>query len=145
MISKPFLVRYETAKSSPYLPFILVFIYQSDILELYPLTFKTIYKDKIWGGQKIKTILGKDFSPLPNCGETWEVSGVEGNISIVEEGPLKDKTLTELIGSYKGDLIGTKVYQQFGLEFPLLIKFIDANEDLSIQVHPNDELAKKTT
>lgn len=112
-------------------------------MELYPLTFKTIYKDKIWGGQKIKTILGKDFSPLPNCGETWEVSGVEGNISIVEEGPLKDKTLTELISSYKGDLIGTKVYQQFGLEFPLLIKFIDANEDLSIQVHPNDELAKK--
>jgi mannose-6-phosphate isomerase len=120
-------------------------IYQiiSDILELYPLTFRTIYKDKIWGGEKINSFLGKDFSPLPNCGETWEVSGVEGNISVVAQGRLEGKLLTELISTYKGDLVGDKVFDQFGTEFPLLIKFIDANQDLSIQVHPDDTLAKK--
>ncbi|MCB0835624.1 MAG: class I mannose-6-phosphate isomerase [Bacteroidetes bacterium] len=108
---------------------------------LYPLAFQTIFKDKIWGGSKIHTILGKDFSPLPNCGETWEISGVEGNISVVKEGPLAGKTLTELIETYQGDLVGDSVYQKFGTEFPLLVKFIDANADLSIQVHPDDELA----
>ena len=110
---------------------------------LYPLKFKTIFKDKIWGGEKIKTVLGKDFSPLPNCGETWEVSGVKGDISVVAEGELAGKALTDLLQEYKGELAGNKVFEKFGTEFPLLIKFIDANEDLSIQVHPNDELAKK--
>ncbi|CCH51304.1 mannose-6-phosphate isomerase, class I [Fibrisoma limi BUZ 3] len=110
---------------------------------LYPLTFEPIFKDKIWGGQKINTILGKDFSPLPNCGETWEVSGVDGNISVVAEGALKGKNLKELVGEYKEELVGKHVYEQFGDTFPLLVKFIDANDDLSIQVHPNDELAKE--
>jgi mannose-6-phosphate isomerase len=110
--------------------------------ELYPLKFKTIFKDKIWGGEKIKTILQKDFSPLPNCGETWEISGVKDNVSVVAEGPLAGKPLSDLIGEYKGQLVGEKVYQKSGAEFPLLVKFIDANEDLSIQVHPNDELAR---
>ncbi|MBD2700612.1 class I mannose-6-phosphate isomerase [Spirosoma sp. BT702] len=112
-------------------------------MKLYPLTFETIFKDKIWGGQKIKTILEKDFSPLPNCGETWEVSDVEGNVSIVKEGSLQGKSLRELVEEYKGELVGKHVYEQFGNRFPLLVKFIDANDDLSIQVHPNDELAKK--
>jgi mannose-6-phosphate isomerase len=112
-------------------------------MNLYPLKFKTIFKDKIWGGNKIKTYLNKDFSPLPNCGETWEVSGVKGNDSVVKDGPLSGKALSELIKEYKGQLVGEKVYKKFGEEFPLLIKFIDANDDLSIQVHPNDELAKK--
>lgn len=111
--------------------------------ELYPLKFKTIFKDKIWGGQKIKTVLHKDFAPLPNCGETWEISGVEGNISEVAEGALAGRSLKQLIQEYKEKLIGGKVYQKFGDEFPLLVKFIDANEDLSIQVHPDDNLAKK--
>ncbi|MFC5409227.1 type I phosphomannose isomerase catalytic subunit [Larkinella bovis] len=110
---------------------------------LYPLTFETIFKDKIWGGQKIKTVLDKDFAPLPNCGETWEISGVAGNISVVAEGPLKGKSLQELLEHYKEELVGQHVYDRFGNEFPLLVKFIDANDDLSIQVHPNDELAKK--
>jgi mannose-6-phosphate isomerase len=108
---------------------------------MYPLVFKTIFKDKIWGGEKIKTILGKDFSPLPNCGETWEISGVKGNISIADNGSMAGKDLVSLIEQYKGELVGEKVYQQFGNEFPLLIKFIDANDDLSIQVHPDDTLA----
>jgi mannose-6-phosphate isomerase len=110
---------------------------------MYPLLFKTIFKDKIWGGEKIKTILGKDFSPLPNCGETWEISGVLGNISVVREGEWAGKDLVSLIDEYKEKLVGEKVYKKFGNEFPLLIKFIDANDDLSIQVHPDDELAKK--
>ncbi|MBC7390945.1 MAG: class I mannose-6-phosphate isomerase [Opitutaceae bacterium] len=109
---------------------------------LYPLKFKTIFKDKIWGGNKIHSILNKDYSPLPNCGETWEISGVTGNVSVVEYGELKDKSLTDLILQYKGDLLGPDIYANFGNEFPLLIKFIDANEDLSIQVHPDDILGK---
>ncbi len=111
-------------------------------MNLYPLKFTTIYKDKIWGGQKIKDVLGKDFAPLPNCGETWEVSGVEGNISTVSEGPLQHKDLKSLIQEYQGELVGKRVYEKFQDDFPLLIKFIDANDDLSIQVHPDDELAK---
>ncbi|MCO6359868.1 type I phosphomannose isomerase catalytic subunit [Roseivirga pacifica] len=109
---------------------------------LYPLKFDTIFKDKIWGGEKINTILGKDFSPLPNCGETWEISGVPGNLSKVSEGPLKGWTLPELIEEFKEELVGKKVFEQYGTEFPLLVKFIDAAQDLSIQVHPNDKLAK---
>ena len=111
--------------------------------ELYPLKFKTIFKDKIWGGQKIKTILNKDFGELPNCGETWEISGVEGNISVVSEGKLKGENLQNLLGRYREELVGKSVYEKFGNEFPLLVKFIDANDDLSVQVHPNDELARK--
>lgn len=111
--------------------------------KLYPLKFKTIYKDKIWGGEKIRTYLGKDFSPLPNCGETWEISGVKSDVSVVENGSLKGESLARLLETYKEDLVGRAVYQRFGNEFPLLVKFIDANDDLSIQVHPNDELARK--
>lgn len=110
---------------------------------MYPLLFKTIFKDKIWGGEKIKTILGKDFSPLSNCGETWEISGVKGTVSEVKEGALSGRDLVSLIDEYKGQLVGEKVYKQFGNNFPLLIKFIDAHEDLSIQVHPGNELAKE--
>ena len=112
-------------------------------MTLYPLKFKTIFKDKIWGGQKINTYLGKDFSPLPNCGETWEISGVKSDVSVVENGDLAGKSLASLLETHKADLVGKKIYEKFGNEFPLLVKFIDANDDLSIQVHPNDELAKK--
>jgi len=110
---------------------------------LYPLKFKPQYLEKIWGGEKIRTVLGKDFGNLPNCGESWEISGVEGNISVVSNGFLAGNNLQELIEIYMGDLVGEKNYDKFGIEFPLLIKFIDAREDLSIQVHPNDELSKK--
>lgn len=110
---------------------------------LYPLKFKTIYKDKIWGGQKIKTYLHKDFGDLPNCGETWEISGVKSDVSVVANGELEGQSLADLLEQYKEELVGKKVYEHFGNTFPLLVKFIDANDDLSIQVHPNDELAKK--
>ena len=108
---------------------------------LYPLKFKTIFKEKLWGGNKIKTVLGKDFGDLPNCGETWEISGVEGNISVVADGALAGHSLVALTDSYQDKLVGKKVYQKYGNQFPLLIKFIDANADLSIQVHPDDSLA----
>lgn len=110
---------------------------------LYPLKFNPIYHSKIWGGNKLKTALGKDFGDLSNCGESWELSGVEGYISEVCNGFLAGNNLEELIEVYMGDLVGDKVYEKFSVEFPLLIKFIDASADLSVQVHPNDELAKK--
>lgn len=108
---------------------------------LYPLKFKPILKDKIWGGTKLKSLLNKD-SQLPNVGESWEISDVEGDTSIVSNGSLKNQSLKQLLDIYKADLVGGKNYDKFGNKFPLLIKFIDAKEDLSIQLHPNDELAK---
>src|ERR1700752_4238229 len=110
---------------------------------LYPLKFKTIYKDKIWGGQKIKTYLHKDFGNLPNCGETWEISGVKSDVSVVAEGSLAGQSLADLLEKHKDHLVGKKVYHPFGDNFPLRVKFIDANDDLSIQVHPNDEPAEE--
>ena len=111
--------------------------------ELYPLKFQTIFKEKIWGGQKIKKILGKDIGNLNNCGETWELSGVKGNVSLVSNGSLAGIDLNQLIKKYGAELMGQKIITRFGNEFPLLIKFIDAAEDLSIQVHPDDDLARK--
>ena len=108
---------------------------------LYPLKFTPIYKDKIWGGDKIRQLLNKDYGNLPNCGESWELSGVEGNVSVVSNGYLAGNTLEELVEVYMGDLVGDKTYEKYGIEFPLLIKFIDANDDLSIQVHPDDEMS----
>ena len=110
---------------------------------LYPLKFKPIFKEKIWGGQKVKTELKIDFGELPNCGEVWVISGFEGNQSIVENGFLKDNAINEIVEVYMGDLVGEKVFDRFGNEFPLLIKFIDSNDWLSIQVHPDNELAAK--
>ncbi|SDB47239.1 mannose-6-phosphate isomerase, type 1 [Flavobacteriaceae bacterium MAR_2010_188] len=109
--------------------------------ELYPLKFTPILKDKIWGGQKLKEVLNRQ-SNLPNIGESWEISDVEGDTSIVANGPLENQSLRHLLSTYKSDLIGKKNYQRFSNKFPLLIKFIDAKEDLSIQLHPNDKLAK---
>lgn len=110
---------------------------------LYPLKFRPIYHDKIWGGDRLKKLLHKDYGNLPNCGESWEISAVEGKLSTASNGYLAGNNLQEIIEIYMGDLLGDKVYAKYGLEFPLLIKFIDANADLSVQVHPNDELAKK--
>lgn len=108
---------------------------------LYPLKFTPICKEKIWGGNKLKELLNKEYPELPNCGESWEISGVQDEVSVVANGFLKGNSLEELIEVYMGDLVGEKVYENFGTEFPLLVKFIDANDNLSIQVHPNDELA----
>lgn len=111
--------------------------------KLYPFKFNPIYKDKIWGGKKIKTYLNQDFSPLPNCGEVWVLSGVDENQTEIENGFLEGNDLNDLVEIYMGDLVGDPIYKRFGNEFPILIKFIDANDWLSIQVHPDDELAEK--
>ena len=106
------------------------------------LKFEPILKEKIWGGQKLQQLLHKKSNSI-NLGESWEISDVENDTSIVANSDLKGIDLKTLISKYKGDLVGEKVYQQFKEKFPLLIKFIDAKEALSIQLHPNDELAKK--
>ena len=109
---------------------------------LYPIKFKPILKEKIWGGNKLKTLLNKD-SKLPNIGESWEISDVEGDPSVIINGVLKEQTLKQVLSIYKDELVGVKNYKQFGNTFPLLIKFIDAKENLSIQLHPSDEIAAK--
>ncbi|MDR3653327.1 MAG: mannose-6-phosphate isomerase [Paludibacter sp.] len=107
---------------------------------LYPLKFSPILKDKIWGGTKLKNLFDKD-TDTNNLGESWELSGYEGDESVVTNGFLAGNNLAELIEIYMGELIGDKLYDEFGLSFPLLFKLIDANENLSIQVHPGDEVA----
>lgn len=107
---------------------------------LYPLKFTPILKDKIWGGSKLNNYFDKK-TKTDKLGESWELSGYEGDESVVSTGFLTGNNLTELIEVYMGDLIGDKIFDQFGLSFPLLFKLIDANENLSIQVHPNDETA----
>lgn len=108
---------------------------------LYPLTFTPILKEKVWGGTKLADLFGKEGEG--NIGESWEVSGVDGNVSVVSNGELKGSTLTEVIHEYGPDLVGKKVFEDFGNTFPLLFKFIDAREDLSVQLHPDDELASE--
>jgi mannose-6-phosphate isomerase len=109
--------------------------------ETYPLQFEPILKERIWGGEKLKTVLNKPINSNIT-GESWELSTVEGDVSIVSNGALKGKSLTELIDNFPEEVLGTAVYKKFGKQFPLLFKYLDAKTDLSIQVHPNDALAK---
>lgn len=107
------------------------------------LKFTPIFKERIWGGRKMEQTLGKRLPEGRVIGESWELSGVEGDISVVCSGALKGNTMQELIEIYMGDLVGDVVYERFGDEFPLLIKLIDAQDYLSIQVHPDDALAEQ--
>jgi mannose-6-phosphate isomerase len=111
--------------------------------QLYPFRFHPIFKERIWGGDRLKTVLGKDTGEMKQVGESWELSAVEDHISLVANGFLEGNDLQDLIGIYMGDLVGERVFDKFGTEFPLLVKFIDAEDDLSIQVHPDDKLAKE--
>ena len=111
-------------------------------MKLYPLQFEPILKDRIWGGTKLKTYLNKPIAS-EITGESWEISTVENDVSIIANGVFKGKSLYELINDFPEQVLGTKVFEQFGKQFPLLFKYLDAREDLSIQVHPNDELAAK--
>lgn len=104
--------------------------------------FTPILKEKIWGGEKLIQLLNKQ-SDRKDIGESWEISDVEGDTSVAVNGEVQGKNLKELISTYKGDLVGEKVYKAFGNKFPLLIKYIDAKEALSIQLHPHDDLAKE--
>jgi mannose-6-phosphate isomerase len=107
---------------------------------LYPLKFEPILKDKIWGGTKLNSLFNKASTSL-FLGESYELSGLESDPSVVVNGFLAGNTLEELIEVYMGELVGDEVFDQFGVQFPLLFKLIDANDTLSIQVHPNDEVA----
>lgn len=107
---------------------------------LYPVKFTPILKDKIWGGSKLQSIFNKE-SNTGKLGESWELSGYNGDVSIVTNGEYTGKSLTELIDILNEDLVGEHVFEQFGNTFPLLFKLIDANDYLSIQVHPDDEVA----
>ena len=110
---------------------------------LYPLKFKPIFKDKIWGGRKIKEQLGLDFGSLPNCGEVWLLSGLWDEQSDVANGDFEGDEINDLVETFMGDLVGESVFDKYGEQFPLLLKIIDANDWLSVQVHPDDELAEK--
>jgi len=107
---------------------------------MYPFKFEPIFKTIVWGGEKIAPYKGVETTQ-EHIGESWELSGVKGNESVVANGALEGRTIAELVKEYKGRLVGEHVYADTGDEFPLLIKFIDARDDLSIQVHPDDALA----
>ncbi len=111
--------------------------------ELYPLKFEPVLVDKIWGGNGLATRWGKSADPSRKIGESWELSAVADNLSIVSNGFLAGNNIEEIIEVYMGDITGEAVFDKFGIEFPLLIKFIEAAGDLSIQVHPNDALARE--
>ena len=107
-----------------------------------PLKFNALLKSTLWGGDKIIPFKHLDVKQ-DNVGESWEISGVPGNETVVSDGPYAGKKLNELVAELKGELVGEDNYKRFGDEFPLLIKFIDARQDLSIQVHPTDEIAHR--
>lgn len=111
-------------------------------MENYPMKFRPILKERLWGGTKLKTVLNKDITS-DITGESWELSGVKGDISVIANGDAEGISLQELIHRSPEKILGKSVWERFGTEFPILIKFIDAQQDLSIQVHPNDELAQK--
>lgn len=111
-------------------------------MKAYPIKFEPILKERIWGGEKLINTFKKKSDKL-NIGESWEISDVEGAVSVVSNGLLKGQTLKDLIINFKEEFLGYKVYERFGDNFPVLIKFIDAKTPLSIQVHPNNELAKE--
>ncbi|WP_299210791.1 type I phosphomannose isomerase catalytic subunit [uncultured Aquimarina sp.] len=109
---------------------------------LYILKFKPILKEKIWGGSKLNNLLDKEPKGS-SIGESWEISDVEGEQSVVINGSFRGKTLKDLLTHHQEKLVGEKNFKRFGTKFPLLIKFIDAKEDLSVQLHPGDEIAKR--
>lgn len=109
--------------------------------KFYPLQFEPILKERIWGGAKLRTEFNKPIVSN-TTGESWELSAVEGDVSVISNGEFKGKTIKELIDACPISILGSLVCKRFGTDFPLLFKFLDAKQDLSIQVHPNDTLAK---
>ncbi|HPB25522.1 MAG TPA: mannose-6-phosphate isomerase [Bacteroidales bacterium] len=111
--------------------------------DLYPLKFTPVFKEKIWGGHKIDQVLKQHHPHLNNCGELWAISGLTDSPSMVSNGFLRGNSLNDLVEVYMGDLVGDGIYDKFGDEFPLLFKFINAEDFLSVQVHPGDQLAMR--
>lgn len=113
-------------------------------MKLYPLKFKPLLKKKVWGGDKIKNFYRHDSKMNCGVGESWDVVTIdEKNDSVVDNGYLESNTLSELIEVYMGELMGDKIYDKYGCWFPLIVKLIDASDNLSIQVHPDDEMAER--
>ena len=110
-------------------------------MKVYPIKFNPILKEKIWGGHKLGSVLSKDTNK-DNIGESWEISDVNGNISEVNNGVYQGTNLKDLIINHEADFLGAHNFKHFGHNFPLLIKFLDAKTDLSVQVHPDNEMAK---
>ncbi len=113
---------------------------------LYPIKFKPRVKERIWGGKAILERKGKAVSRLAKdklYGESWDLSSVKGDVSVVANGMLKGNNLEEIIEVYMGELVGEQNFERYGLEFPLLIKYLDCNDRLSVQVHPDDALAEE--
>jgi len=111
-------------------------------MKIYPLTFQPIFKHRIWGGDKLKKLFAKE-SQTKQIGESWELSTIENDVSIIANGIYENRLFTELISQFPNEILGIKIIEKFGENFPLLFKFLDAQQDLSIQVHPNDSLAQK--
>lgn len=110
---------------------------------LYPLKFVPIVKERIWGGDALVSKWGKPGKEETMYGESWEISAIRGDLSVVANGFLEGNNIEELIEVYMGDLVGEEIFEIYGVEFPLLIKLIDTREELSVQVHPDNDLARK--
>ncbi|MDZ7634826.1 MAG: type I phosphomannose isomerase catalytic subunit [Bacteroidales bacterium] len=110
---------------------------------LYPIRFKPVLKETLWGGSALRERYGKKAKPGAVIGESWEISGMPGASSVVANGFLRGNTLEELTEIFMGDIVGETVFEKYGNEFPLLIKIIDAHDKLSIQVHPDDRLSSE--
>lgn len=111
-------------------------------MEVYPIKFNPIFKHKVWGGNKLKGLLNKPVSE-DNIGESWEISGVKNNVTKVANGIYRNRGLNDLVREFRSEFLGEENFRRFGEEFPLLIKFIDAKENLSVQLHPDDDLARE--
>ena len=111
-------------------------------MKLYPLQFEPILKERIWGGTKLRYFLNKPILS-EMTGESWEISTVENEVSVIANGNFKGQNLNQLIDNHPEAILGKKVVARYGKQFPLLFKYLDAQKDLSIQVHPDDDLAKK--
>ena len=109
---------------------------------LYPIRFEPQLKSRVWGGDSLCRKYGKKECDTAT-GESWEISGLQGDLSVISNGFLEGNNISEIIEVYMGDLLGEKNYEKFGVEFPLLIKLLDARDMLSVQVHPDDALARK--
>jgi mannose-6-phosphate isomerase len=110
-------------------------------IPLYPLQFHPIFKERLWGGNKLQSLLHKPITSN-QTGESWELSTIEGNVSTIANGAFAGQLITSVLAEFPNEILGTAVYERFGNQFPLLFKYLDAKEDLSVQVHPNDALAK---
>ena len=110
---------------------------------LYPLKFKKVLIPKVWGGRNLQEKLGIELPDDRNFGESWEVSSHKNGMSEVENGYLSGRQLQSLLEEFKQELVGEEIYTKYGNRFPLLIKYLDVNDRLSIQVHPSDEYALK--